>query len=111
MDWTLPEVGTGHTGAQFGYVFLVRRPKKHTRRETPVDTLSNSMTIADDAVSYAPSTHTRAKYHQPHRLGGQTFIRDAGNQERALVDSPPEVWRRPPDGRRVIRRCWRGKAD
>ena len=58
-----------------------------------------------------PSTHTRAKYHQPHKSGGQTFIRDAGNQERALVDSPLEVWRRPPDGRRVTRRCWRGTAD
>ena len=48
------------------------------------------MTIAGGAVSYAPSTHTRAKYHQPHRSGGKTFIRDSGNQERALVDSPPE---------------------
>ena len=35
-----------------------------------------------------PSTHNQAKYHQPHSSGG--FIRDSGNQERALVDSPPE---------------------
>ena len=33
-----------------------------------------------------PSTHTQAKYHKPHRSGG--FIRDNGNQERTLVDSP-----------------------
>ena len=68
-------------------------------------------TTAGRAVSYAPSTHTRSKYHQPHRSGGQTFLRDVGNQERALVNSLPEVWRRPPDGRQVTRRCWRGAAD
>ena len=49
-----------------------------------------------------PSTHTKAKYHQPHRLGGvQTCIWDAGsgNQKRKLVGRSRRIRSPPTDGR------------
>ena len=74
------------------------------------------MTIAGGAVFYDPPPHNRAKYHQPHRSGGHTYIQDAGNQERALVNSPPEKSARRTTGNQTLlegedqinRHVWRG---
>ena len=63
--------------------------KKHTRQATPVDASRNSRTIAGGAVSYAPQP-TPKPSTTSRTCQRQIYIRGAGIQERALVDSPPE---------------------